>query len=164
VLERVLPRFAACRAGDDQATCTAIKTPTVETVFIEGHTDTTGVPDLKDRDRRNWELSTERAVATYREIVQQTPVLRQLRNQQGEEIISVSGYSSTRPIDPREVRDAWEKNRRIDLRFVMETDTKEGLRHILDLTNAMKSEIDHLVAASGPAKPAAAPAAPKPAR
>ena len=149
VLNRVLSNYAACRVAPDQSTCSPAGVgPTLETVFIEGHTDTTGVPDLKERDRRNWELSAERAVATYREIVAQTPDLRSLRNKSGEEIVSVSGYSSTRPIDPHETHDAWEKNRRIDLRFVMEVDTKEGLQQILTLTNAMKSEIDHMVDAS----------------
>ena len=167
VLERVLPRYVACRAGAEKPNCIARGAgPTVETVFIEGHTDTTGVPDLKERDRRNWELSAERAVSTYREIVAQTPILRQLRNLHGEEIISVSGYSSTRPIDPHETREAWDKNRRIDLRFVMEVDTMEGLKRILDLTRAMQSEIDHLVDASNQGTPAPAtgkqPALPKP--
>jgi flagellar motor protein MotB len=149
VLDRVLGTYAACRVAVDQTTCAPTGVgPTLETVFIEGHTDTTGVPDLKERDKRNWELSAERAVATYREIVAQSPGVRALRNKSGEEVISVSGYSSTRPIDPRETRDAWEKNRRIDLRFVMEVDTREGLKQILNLTNAMKSELDGLVAAS----------------
>ena len=79
------------------------------------------------------------------EIVSQTPTVRSLRNQHGQEIISVSGYSSTRPIDLHETREAWEKNRRIDLRFVMEVDTEEGLKRILSITDAMKTEIDHLV-------------------
>ncbi|MDR3376122.1 MAG: OmpA family protein [Ancalomicrobiaceae bacterium] len=146
VLDRVLPQYASCRVSGDRPACAPSTVgPTVETVFIEGHTDTTGVPDPKERDRRNWELSAERAVATYREIVSQTPTVRSLRNQHGQEIISVSGYSSTRPIDPHETREAWEKNRRIDLRFVMEVDTEEGLKRILTITDAMKTEIDHLV-------------------
>jgi flagellar motor protein MotB len=149
-LDRVLANYTACKVTADQPTCAPAGSvgPTLETVFIEGHTDTTGVPDLKERDKRNWELSAERAVATYREIVAQSPGLRSLRNKSGEEIVSVSGYSSTRPIDPRETREAWERNRRIDLRFVMEVDTKEGLQQILSLTNTMKTEIDHMVDAS----------------
>jgi len=161
VLDRVLATYAACRVASDQTTCAASGVgPTLETVFIEGHTDTTGVADLKERDRRNWELSAERAVATYREIVAQTPGLRTLRNRSGEEIISVSGYSSTRPIDPRDTREAWEKNRRIDLRFVMEVETRQGLQQILTLTDAMKSELDHLVAASATKTDGPATAAP----
>lgn len=157
VLDRVLGNYSACRITADQPTCapTSSVTPTVETVFIEGHTDTTGVPDLKERDKRNWELSAERAVATYREMVAQSPGLRSLRNKSGEELVSVSGYSSMRPVDPRETREAWDKNRRIDLRFVMEIDTKEGLQQILAITNQMKAEIDALVAASAARKPSA---------
>ena len=163
VLDRVLVNYVACRIASEETNCSKSSNvgPTLETVFIEGHTDATGVPDPKERDRRNWELSAERAVATYREIITQTPTLRNLRNRSGEEIVSVSGYSSTRPIDPHDTRDAWEKNRRIDLRFVMEVDTKEGLKQILTLTEAMKSEIDHMVDASA-ARPA--PSVPAPAQ
>jgi len=110
---------------------------------MEGHTDTTGV------DSDNWQLSTARAVNTYRELISVSPALRTLLNRQHQEIISVSGYSSTRPIDSRNQREACERNRRIDLRFVMETDNREGLERILKLTDDMRGEIDRLRKASG---------------
>ena len=100
-------------------------------------------------DRSNWQLSAERSVNTYREIVTVAPALRSLRNTRNEEIVSVSGYASTRPIDPNETREAWAKNRRIDLRFVMEVDSKQRLKQIINLTDSMKVEIDRLVTASG---------------
>ena len=86
---------------------------------------------------------------TYREIVNFAPSLRTLRNTRNEEIISVSGYASTRPIDPSENHEAWARNRRIDLRFVMEVDSKQRLKQIINLTDSMKVEIDRLVTASG---------------
>ena len=143
VLDHVLPDYTACRLLEKKTVCREGLGATVETVFIEGHTDVTGIDDI------NWQLSTERAVNTYREIVSGAPQLRQLRNQRQEEIISVSGYSSTRPIDQANNRDAWSKNRRIDLRFVMEIDSKQRLKQILDLTDEMQRQIDRLTAASG---------------
>lgn len=143
VLDRVLPGYAACKTNDTALNCKDGGGPSVETVFVEGHTDSTGV------DASNWQLSTERAVNTYRALVTGAPGLRALRNRQNEEVISVSGYSSTRPIDGLDSRDAWARNRRIDLRFVMEVDSKQRLRQILDLTDEMKSQIDRLTKASG---------------
>ena len=60
----------------------------------------------------------------------------------------MSGYSSTRPIDPR-TSARLGCNRRIDLRFVMETDNREGLERILKVTDDMRGEIDWLRKASG---------------
>ena len=47
-------------------------------------------------DCRVGQLSAERSVNTYREIVTIAPALRSLRNTRNEEIVSVSGYASTR--------------------------------------------------------------------
>jgi flagellar motor protein MotB len=110
----------------------------VETVFIEGHTDQSG------GDERNWALSTERAVNTYRELTQASANLRALRNHRGEEILSVSGYSSTRHIDPGRNATAYQRNRRIDLRFVMEIDSSAGLHEIQGLIGDMRREIEKL--------------------
>jgi chemotaxis protein MotB len=147
VLEKVIPAYVACRSFAGQNKCRTDVDSSIETVFIEGHTDSTGARGSDDRS--NWQLSAERSVNTYREIVTVAPALRSLRNTRNEEIISVSGYASTRPIDPNENREAWAKNRRIDLRFVMEVDSRQRLKQIINLTDAMKFEIDRLVTASG---------------
>ncbi|MFG1477872.1 OmpA family protein [Xanthobacter sp. V4C-4] len=151
VLDRVLPAYAACRAAASGLACPGGGGPALETVFIEGHTDSTG------EDGANWQLSTERAVNTYRAIVAGAPNLRSLRNQGGEGILSVAGYAATRPIDAAESREAWAVNRRIDLRFVMEVDNRRRLEDIRVLTDDMRRQIDHLTAAS--AAPAPAPGA-----
>ena len=143
VLGRVLPKYVPCRGGAERSACLTLVGAAIETVFIEGHTDTTG------QDVENWQLSTARAVSTYRELITVAPALRALLNRHNEEIVSVSGYSSTRPIDARNVREAWDRNRRIDLRFVMETDNRQGLEQILKVTDDMRGEIDRLRAASG---------------
>jgi chemotaxis protein MotB len=141
VLDRVLPKYVSCR-NREMLVCEPTEGAALETLFIEGHTDTTGL------DADNWRLSTERAVNTYRELIAIAPSLRSLHSNRNEEVISVSGYSSTRPIDPRVLREAWDRNRRIDLRFVMETDNRQNLKHILRVTDEMRGEINRLRDAS----------------
>ncbi len=151
VLARVLPAYVACpkdqpgggqagnQAGNQAgAACPNQASALVETLFIEGHTDTTGSDD------QNWALSAQRAANTYRELTAVARELRQLRNRSDQEILSISGYSSTRPIDPAGTPAAWEKNRRIDLRFVMDTDVTAGLAQINGLLGRMRNAIDEL--------------------
>lgn len=138
VLARVLPAYVSCASGRPGAACPNQTNASIETVFIEGHTDTTGSDD------QNWALSAQRAANTYRELTAVSRELRQIRNRSNQEILSISGYSSTRPIDPANSPAAWEKNRRIDIRFVMDTDVTAGLGQIQGLLGAMRSAIGEL--------------------
>jgi flagellar motor protein MotB len=138
VLARVLPAYVSCARGRPGAACPNQTNASVETVFIEGHTDTTGSDD------QNWALSAQRAANTYRELTAVSRELRQIHNRSNQEILSISGYSSTRPIDPANNPAAWEKNRRIDLRFVMDTDVTAGLEQIQGLLGTMRSAIGEL--------------------
>lgn len=135
VLADVLPAYTVCFGG---AACASATGYVVETVFIEGHTDLTGSDD------RNWQLSTERAVNTYRRIVDRVPVLRSLKNSDGREILSVSGYAYTRPATSRIDEVGLKINRRIDLRFVMEADREKRLTEVLLLLKNMKQKVDDL--------------------
>ncbi|RWE83370.1 MAG: hypothetical protein EOS63_05105 [Mesorhizobium sp.] len=125
VLAQVLPNYTS--RSDVQAA-------SLETMFIEGHTDAAG------NDEDNWPLSTARAVNTFRRLVSREPMLRTLRNDQGTEILSVAGYSSTRQI--KGVAD--DGQRRIDLRFVMSTNSMERLRDVLRLTENMDEQLQNL--------------------
>lgn len=131
----VLPAYAACPA--DQS-CPNASGYIVETVFIEGHTDKTGSDSL------NWLLSTERAVNTYRRIVDTVPGLRTLTNSDGREVLSVSGYAYTRPAIDQNDAEGYRINRRIDLRFVMEADRRQRLNEVLALLGAMEKKVDEL--------------------
>ncbi|TXN08568.1 OmpA family protein [Methylobacterium sp. WL103] len=148
VLTGVVANYAACKGDGPSDACKAFQGAGLETIFVEGHTDTTGVPDAAERDRRNWLLSTERATSTYREILAGSPELRGMRNRRGEQIVSVSGYSSTRPIASGEDRAVWARNRRIDLRFVMDADTTINLRDIIALNEQVKAQIGRLASIS----------------
>ena len=149
VLDRVLPGYSACKLNDGVTACREDLGSAIDTVFVEGHTDVTGPKDPVERDKRNWQLSAERSVNTYRALLVDSPALHLLRNHRGQEIVSVSGYSSTRPIDPGDGAEAWARNRRIDLRFVMEVESKQRLKQILALTDDMQHQIDRLTKASG---------------
>jgi hypothetical protein len=63
-------------------------------------------------------------------------------------LISVSGYSSTRAISPGDDAVAWQKNRRIDLRFVMDADRALTLADIIALNEEVKAQIARLAAIS----------------
>ncbi|RCW87567.1 OmpA/MotB family protein [Phyllobacterium bourgognense] len=137
VLRDVLPSYTACLSA--QPNCQRDPTAaSIETVFIEGHTDKTGV------DSNNWQLSTARAVNTYRLMTQTQPQLRDLKNRASREIISVSGYSSTRPVIDETNSAAFDSNRRIDLRFVMEVDDGKRLKEVLALTDRMDGQLRNL--------------------
>jgi chemotaxis protein MotB len=138
VLARVLPAYVSCARAQPFVACQNQANASIETVFIEGHTDTVG------QDEQNWTLSAQRAANTYRELTTVARELRQIRNRSNQEILSISGYSSTRPIDPANTPAAWEKNRRIDLRFVMDTDVTEGLEQIQGFLGNMRSAIKEL--------------------
>jgi flagellar motor protein MotB len=144
-LSPLIAQYSACKASDQTSTCADHKGATLETVFIEGHTDTTGSPNLLERDRKNWLLSTDRATATYRAIVAVAPELTTFRNRRDEQILSVSGYSSTRPIVTGDDKLAWAQNRRIDLRFTMDAETRFGKKEI-EAIRDFNDDIKKLVA------------------
>lgn len=90
----------------------------LETVFIEGHTDSRNARNYR---MGNWELSALRAISLWKFWIEKTSYgdrLKLLKNRQGRLLFSVSGYSATRRVT--EIEDspaAMRKNRRIDIRF-----------------------------------------------
>jgi chemotaxis protein MotB len=138
VLAGVLPAYVPCAKISPGTACQNQTNASIETVFIEGHTDTIGPDD------QNWVLSAQRAANTYRELTFRAPLLRRLRNRNDQEVLSISGYSSTRPVDPANTPEAREKNRRIDLRFVMDTDPTADLEEMQRLLQQMRVEIEKL--------------------
>lgn len=112
----------------------------IETVFIEGHTDASGLPE------RNWELSTQRAVNTFWRMVEQQPYLRELKNRAGTPVLSAAGYADSRPI-PGIAQTAYDRHRRIDLRFILDTDTSDRLQEVMELTHQMQEQLDNLQSA-----------------
>jgi chemotaxis protein MotB len=95
----------------------------IESLFIEGHTDKdplNGAGVMKD----NWDLSVVRATNTYRALVSQDSRLESLcvRHQRTcSQILSVSGYGDARPAFAGDDAESKARNRRIDLRILMQS-------------------------------------------
>lgn len=128
VLATVLPAYAF--GAEERAAY-------LETLFVEGHTDKSGRPDL------NWLLSTQRAVNTFSRLIEQRPDLLNLRNRAGTPVVSVAGYASTRPV-PGTPDDLLDTHRRIELRFVMDVDNAERFSQVLEMTDQMRGRLNDL--------------------
>lgn len=90
----------------------------LETVFIEGHSDSRAAPNYR---LGNWELSALRAISLWQFWIEETtygPDMKKMRNRQGQLLFSVSGYAATRRVEEFEnTEESMRKNRRIDIRF-----------------------------------------------
>lgn len=92
----------------------------LEAIFVEGHTDDKPVKSvLSDGSKNNLELSARRATNTHDVMSQAAPALAQYRNLDAEPVLSVAAYGEQRPIEPNVSESAMDRNRRIDIRFVM---------------------------------------------
>lgn len=108
----------------------------MDTVFIEGHTDS--VPN--SREMGNWGLSTYRAIALWNFWTDKPGKLAALKNLHtlpadpktpAKPLISVSGYADTRSthglLAGQELKDDRSEDRRIDIRFTLVSSEKQSL-------------------------------------
>lgn len=95
----------------------------IETIFIEGHTDSD--PIRSGKFPSNWELSAQRAINTWKELIRVEPELDQLSNKNGQPFFSISGYADRRPVASNDNQDNKRQNRRIDVRITMIPPQKE---------------------------------------
>lgn len=94
----------------------------LDSVFIEGHTDNVPIVGrLAKIFKNNWELSTARAIYTYKQVTANQVALTEMLNTNDQPIISVSGYGEGRPVPGHEHKVPTNDpiNRRIDIRFIM---------------------------------------------
>jgi len=98
----------------------------LDAVFVEGHTDNIQVGS-QNPFHDNWELSVQRAIATYKNLEDIEPALDSLVNGNRQKLFSVSGYGEFRPRADNSNEDGRSKNRRIDLRFLMKTPRSQDL-------------------------------------
>jgi flagellar motor protein MotB len=102
----------------------------IESLFIEGHTDTDRFQGVGMVD--NLDLSAKRAANVYRRLRLADDGLAQVctKRETGRcvPVLSVSGYGSDRPVDGDFT--AKDRNRRIDLRIVMHTPPTEEYRKV----------------------------------
>lgn len=106
--------IGAARPGD----CPAEAAPILEAMFVEGHTDRRPIP-RGSRFTDNHELSTARALSTYRALLADQPGLGDLRNASGAKLLGLSGYGEDRPVQDGDREEDLAANRRIDLRFLL---------------------------------------------
>ena len=120
VIEEETDCFVAPTAGKPiNASCNPNKI-FLEAVFIEGHTDDRPVTArLRDGSKNNLELSARRATNTHDAMTQAAPALATYRNLEFEPVLSVAAYGEQRPLEPNTNESSRDRNRRIDIRFVM---------------------------------------------
>jgi len=102
----------------------------LDTVFIEGHTDS--IPSL--RNKGNWGLSSYRAISLWEfwgKRLVTSPTFAEMKNSFGQNLFSVSGYAASRRVQmvektPRQ-RAA---NRRIHIRFTVKRPTISQLKKV----------------------------------
>jgi chemotaxis protein MotB len=156
VLASTLPCYVH---GGDTSGCNVIA-PILETVLVEGHTDrqaykntvlpvATPAPTggllfakpapppvkvvvVKDSELRNDRLSTDRALNVFKELRQAQPSLDILRNSDQQPLLGFSGYGPRRPLPDAlgSSQAEFQKNRRIDLRFVLSARTSDELMRL----------------------------------
>lgn len=129
-LASVLISYLPCLASADQSLKKACTTMTlnesvIETVLIEGHTDSKPFRTEKDFNS-NWGLSAMRSISIFDQLTEDKPELKNIQNSDGFPILGVSAYAATRPIPNATM----EQNRRIDIRFIMRSPTPEEIERI----------------------------------
>jgi chemotaxis protein MotB len=156
VLSSTLPCYVH---GGDTSGCNVIA-PILETVLVEGHTDRqtykntvlpvaapapvgsslfakpapspAKVAVANDSELRNDRLSTDRALNVFKELRQAQPSLDTLRNSDQQPLLGFSGYGSRRPLPDAlgSSQAEFQRNRRIDLRFVLSAPTSDELMRL----------------------------------
>lgn len=111
----------------------------IDTIFIEGHTDSIPAPGLV---MGNWGLSSYRAITvwnSWRRSPRYGSAIASLKNRDNKPMFSISGYSSTRPkILVDNTADKRRQNRRIDVRITMRQPNLvefQDIKNILDREN-----------------------------
>lgn len=103
----------------------------LDTVFIEGHTDSRPT----NRVKGNWGLSTFRSISLWefwQETLSTTPAFNEMENSNGQKLFSVSGYASSRRLQlEEETTEQRRINRRIDIRFTVKRPTIADLEEIV---------------------------------
>ncbi len=131
VLGKVLPCYSN---GGIKTDCPQDSGPILETLLVEGHTDHHPYRDAQGKvlPTGNDHLSTERALAVFEELWQSHTGLDSLRNGDQLALLGFSGYGDRRPLaDAQGATEAdYQRNRRIDLRFVLTPKTSNEFQEL----------------------------------
>ena len=122
-LAETLPCYTLAPSLDIDVTCEGA-VAAIETIQIEGHTDDVGLSfELREREKMldNYDLSARRGAETLRVMTRDRPELHEYLNLRGQPVLSFAGYGETRPINQKDTDEARDQNRRIDIRFILQT-------------------------------------------
>jgi len=107
----------------------------LDTVFIEGHTDSQRSRAFKEMG--NWGLSTFRAISVWQfwnDQLGKRANLASILNHEGKPLFSVSGYAAQRRVVVREIKPVdFQKNRRIDIRFTVKRPKLSDYQGIIEI-------------------------------
>ena len=119
----------------------------VETVYVEGHTDSVPMNATRRSDgiSNNLQLSTRRANNTYETLITAAPELVSYLNPARQSVMSVAGYGSQRPIAKNTSRTGRARNRRIDIRVEMYSPRDEAEMERLLSRNAAEVSLEDQV-------------------
>jgi chemotaxis protein MotB len=73
---------------------------------------------------------------TFSRLVDAFPALGVLKNDNARALIGVSGYGEYRPLDDSGTEAGMQRNRRIELRFIMATPSATEVEGVVDQINA----------------------------
>ena len=133
-LADTLPCYTVGRRAAFKAICNGAFAA-IETIQIEGHTDSVPLSGLlREREKMldNRDLSARRGAETLRAAADRyRPELMEFLNLHGQPVLSFAGYGAMRPIDPRDTVEGRAANRRIDIRFILQT--PQNLREVEEI-------------------------------
>lgn len=116
VLDAVVPCYSLEQPKDGRCKSTE-HGGKLESVLVEGHTDS---KKYGGADYTNWNLSSDRAINSYRSLKRFQPQLAEQKNTSRQPLFSVAGYGDQRPLIRADgARAPAAQQRRITLRFVM---------------------------------------------
>lgn len=144
-LTDTLPCYTVGRRASFSARCNGAFAA-IETIQIEGHTDSEPLGEpLQEREQMldNLDLAARRGAETLRAAADRyRPELMDFLNLHGQPVLSFAGYGAMRPIDPRDVREARAANRRIDIRFILQT--PQNLREVEEIRERLTQNRPYL--------------------
>lgn len=144
-LADTLPCYTVGRRTAIKASCNGAFTA-IETIQIEGHTDSVPLSGpLREREKMldNRDLSARRGAETLRAAADRyRPELMEFLNLHGQPVLSFAGYGAMRPIDPRDTEEARAANRRIDIRFILQT--PQNLREVEEIRERLSQSRPNL--------------------
>ena len=149
-----LPCYTVGKNSAYQENCNA-SFASIETVQIEGHTDITPLSTRRreqEQMRDNLDLSARRGAETLRAATERyRPELMTFLNLHGQPVLSFAGYGAMRPIAYGTTSADHATNRRIDIRFILQT--PQNMREIAEIRTRLMQNLQNLSPINGQTTP-----------